>query len=76
VIKTTLGTFNDTLADIEHNDNLVRKGLSDIQTYLDTLSSEIARKFSIFEAKFMIEKHTTLVNNALTILHRNIRCIR
>jgi len=57
---------------MEHNDKLVRKGLSDIQTYLDTLSSETARKLDIFEAKFMIEKHITQVNNALTILQRNI----
>jgi len=71
VIKSTLGALNDTLADMEHNDKLVKKGLSDIQTYLDTLSSETARKLSIFEAKFMIEKHITQVNNALTILHRN-----
>ena len=71
IIKSTLGALNDTLADMEHNDKLVRKGLSDIQTYLDTLSSEIARKLHIFEAKFMIEKHITQVNNALTILQRN-----
>ena len=72
VLKTTLGAFNGTLKDIEHNDKLMRKGLSDIQKYLDTLSSETARKLSIFEARFMIEKHITQVNNALTILQRNI----
>ena len=72
VIKSTLGALNDTLADMEHNDKLVRKGLSNIQTYLDTLSSETACKLDIFEAKFMIEKHITQVKNALTILQRNI----
>jgi hypothetical protein len=72
VIKTTLGAFNDTLAVIENNDKLVRKGLSNIQTYLHTLSSETIHKLSIFKAKFMIEKHITQVNNALTILQRNI----
>jgi len=72
VIKSTLGALNDTLADMEHNDKLVRKGLSDIQTYLDTLSSESARKLDIFEAKLMIENHITQVNNALLILQRNI----
>jgi hypothetical protein len=46
--------------------------MSEIQTYLDRLSSEPARKLDVFEAKFMIEKHITQVNNALTILHRNI----
>jgi hypothetical protein len=68
VIKSTLGALNDTLADIDHNVKLVRKGLSDIHTYLDTLSSETARKIDIFEAKFMIEKHIIQINNALTIL--------
>jgi hypothetical protein len=57
--------------DIEHNDGLVRKGLSDIQTYLDTLSAETARKLDIFGAKFAIEKHITQVNTALTVLQRN-----
>ena len=72
VIKSTLGALlNDTLANMEHTDKLVKKGLFDIQTYLDTLSSETACKLSIFETKFMIEKHITRVNNALTILQRN-----
>jgi hypothetical protein len=47
VIMSTLGALIDTLADIQHNDKLVRKGLSNILTYLDTLSSETARKFYI-----------------------------
>jgi len=72
VINSTLGALNDTLADIEHSDKLVRNGLSDIQTYLDTLSSETVRKLDIFEAKFMIEKHITQVNNVLTLLQRYI----
>jgi hypothetical protein len=71
MIMSTLGALNDTLADILHNDKLVRKGLSDIQTYLDTLSSETARKLDTFEAKFLIQKNITQVNNALTILQRN-----
>jgi len=60
---------------IEHNVKLVRKRLSNIQTYLDTLSSETSCKLDIFEAKFMIEKHITQVNNGITILHRNIRLV-
>jgi hypothetical protein len=72
VLKTTLGALNETLRDVEHNDKLMRKGLSDIQKYLDTLSSETAHKLSIFEAKFTIEKYITQVKNALTILQRNM----
>ena len=72
VIKSTLGALNVTLADVEHNDKLVKQELVDIQTYLDSLSSETAGKLTIFEAKFMIEKHITQVNNALTLLQRNV----
>jgi len=55
VIKSTLGALNITLADVTHNNKLVKQGLVDIQTYLDSLSSETAEKLTIFEAKFMIE---------------------
>jgi hypothetical protein len=72
VIKTMLGTFNDTLSDIERNHKLVQKGLLDIKTYLDTLSAETAHTLSMFEAKFMIEKHITQVTNDLTNLQMNI----
>jgi len=71
IIKSTLGAINDTLADIVHSVKLVRKGLSHIHTYLDTLSSETALKLDIFEAKFMIEEHIKQFNIALTILQRN-----
>ena len=72
VIKSTLGALNVTLTDVEHNDKLVKKGLTEIQTYLDSLSSETAGKLTMFEAKFMIEKHISQVNNALILLQRNI----
>jgi hypothetical protein len=69
---STLGALNDTLADIEYNVKLVRKKLPDIQTYLDTLSIETARKLDILQAKFMKKNHITQVNNVFTTLQRNI----
>jgi hypothetical protein len=72
VIKSTLGALNVTLANVEHNDKLVKQGLVEIQTYLDSLASETAGKLTMFEAKFMIEKHITRVNNALILLQRNV----
>jgi hypothetical protein len=72
VIKSTLGALNVTLADVEHNDKLLKQGLVEIQTYLDSLASETAAKLTLFEAKFMIEKHITRVNNDLILLQGNI----
>ena len=72
VMKSTLGALNVTLADLAHNNKLVRQGLTDIQTYLNSLTSETSRKLTMFEAKFMIEKHITQVTNALTLLQGNV----
>jgi hypothetical protein len=48
VIKSTLGTLNLTLADVAHNDKLVRQGLVEIQTCLDSLSSETSGKWETY----------------------------
>jgi hypothetical protein len=72
VMRSTLGALNDTLADMQINGKLVKQGLDDIQTYLDSFSSETARKFSIFETKLVVENHISRVNSALTLLHRNM----
>jgi hypothetical protein len=72
VMKSTLGALNVTLGYMAHNDKLVRQWLTDIQAYLNSLASETSRKLTMFEAKFMIEKHVTQVTNALTPLQRNV----
>ena len=55
-----------------HNDKLAKQGLVERHAYLDSLSTETAKRFTLLEAKFMIEKHITLANNALTLLQRNV----
>jgi len=50
----------------------MRIGLTDIQNYLGRLALVTTRELSIFEAKFMTEKHITQVNNALNTLQRNM----
>ena len=72
VIMATLGALNITFTDMAHNDKLVKQGLVEIQAYLDSLSTETAKRFILMEAKIMTEKHITLVNNALTLLQRNV----
>jgi hypothetical protein len=72
LIKSTLGALNDTLPDVQDDGKMVRKGLPDIQTYMNPVSSETARKLDIFLARLMRDKHITQVNNAFTIFQRNI----
>ena len=70
VLKTTLGALNETLRDVEHYDRLMRKGVLDIQRYLDTVTLETTSKRRMKQN--LIEKHITQVNNAHTILQRNM----
>ena len=70
VIMSTLCALNKT-ADVQHNDKVVRKGLSDILTYLDTLSSQTARKLDICRPS-LLYRNTLL---KLTMLLRSSRGI-
>ncbi len=72
IIKTTSGALNIPLMDITHNDKVVKQRLVEIQVYLDSLSTETTKRFTLMEVKFMIQKYITLVNNALALLQRNV----
>jgi hypothetical protein len=41
VVKPILEAVNDTLLNMEYNDNLIRKGSADIKRYLDSLTLEV-----------------------------------
>jgi hypothetical protein len=37
VVKSTLGTINETLSDMEYNESVVRTGLRQMKTYTDSV---------------------------------------
>jgi hypothetical protein len=47
VIKASLGTFNEMISDMEYNDNLVKKGLTNLQTYMEKFTSETKVKLDL-----------------------------
>ena len=72
VVKTLLGAVNNTLADVAYNENLLRKGISKISKYTDTLRSETNEKINLVSMKIEVEGYILRANNALNVLQRNL----
>jgi len=44
VVRSSLGTVNNTLADVEYNENLLKEGVSRVTKCMNTLRSEANEK--------------------------------
>jgi hypothetical protein len=67
-----LGAVNNTLADVEYNENLLKEGVSKVTEYKNTLKLETKEKMNLFSAKIEIEGHIVGVNSAMSTLQRNL----
>jgi len=72
VVKSSLGAVNNTLADVEYNENLLKEGMSKVTKYMDTLRSETNERMNLFSAKIEVEGHILRVSNAINALQRNL----
>jgi hypothetical protein len=75
VVSSSLGAVNNTLADGEYNENLLREGISRVIKYMNTLRSETNEKINLFSATIEIEGHILRVNNAMNTLQRNLNFV-
>jgi hypothetical protein len=50
VVRLSLAV-NNTLADVEYNENLLREGVSKVTEYMNTLKLETNEKNNLFSAK-------------------------
>jgi len=72
VVKSSLGAVNNTLTDVEYNENLLMEGISRVIKYMDTLKSETNEKINLFSKIIEVEGHMLRVNNAINVLQRNM----
>jgi len=72
VVRSSLGAVNNTLADVEYNENLLKEGVSNVTVYMNTLKLETNEKMNLFSAKIEIEGQIVRVNNAMSTLQRNL----
>jgi hypothetical protein len=66
VVKSTLGTFNETLTDVEYNERKMTEGLSQLQTYGKTFGSQTENATYVLSLKITIEDQ---IANALDASH-------
>ena len=72
VVKSSLGAVNNTLTDVECNENLLKEGKSRVTKYMDTIRSVTNEKMNLFSMKIEVEGHLLRVNNAINVLERNL----
>ena len=71
-MKSSLGAVNNTLTDVEYNKNLLKEGISKVTQYMNSLKLETNEKMILISAKMEVEGHVLRVNNALTLLQRDL----
>ena len=72
VVRSSLGSVNITLTDVEYNENLLKEGINRITKYMNNLKAETNEKMSLFSAKIEVEGHILRVSNAMQTLQRNL----
>jgi hypothetical protein len=75
IIKASLGTFNETIFDMEYNNGLIQKGLTELKTYMEKFVGETEAKLDLISLKVNVESHIARVNNTLTAVERNLDLI-
>jgi hypothetical protein len=72
VVKSSLGAVNNTLSDVEYNEELLKQGMSKVTKYIETLKSEEEAKINLVSAKVEVEGHILRVNGAVSTLQRKL----
>ena len=57
IVRSTLCTFNETLTDIEYNENKMREGLNHLKRYVATFGSQLDNTTYLLSLKIAIESH-------------------
>jgi hypothetical protein len=71
VVRSSLGAINNTLTDVENNENLLKERMNKVTEYMNILKSETTEKMNLFNVKIETEGHILRINNELSILQRN-----
>ncbi|XP_023715320.1 uncharacterized protein LOC111868676 [Cryptotermes secundus] len=72
IVKAPLGTFNETISDMEYNNDLIKRGLTELKTYMEKFIGETEARLALISIKINIESHIAQVNSALNAMQRNL----
>jgi hypothetical protein len=72
VVKSSLRSVNNTLTDIEYNQEEVKKGLQEINDYIKSTTGETREKINMVAAEILVESHIARAGEAIATLQRNL----
>jgi hypothetical protein len=72
IVKASLGTFNETISDLEYNTQVTQKGLIRLKSYMEQFVGNTESRLNSLDTKITAEGHIAQVNNALSAMQRNI----
>jgi hypothetical protein len=72
ITKAALGTFNETISDMEYNNDLIQKGLNELKAYMERYIKNTEAKLDQISIKINVEGHIARINNALISAQRNL----
>jgi hypothetical protein len=61
-VRSSLGAVNNTLADVEYNENLLKEGINKVTKYMEMLGKETNEKVNIISMKIEVEEHILQCN--------------
>jgi hypothetical protein len=70
VVKSSLGSVNNTLTNIEYNQERMKKGLQEVNEYIKTTRGEIQEKLNMVVAQIAVGSHLARAGEALVTLQR------
>jgi hypothetical protein len=75
IVKASLGTFNETVSDLEYNSQVTKNGLIKLKSYMERIVTNTESRLNLLDLKITAEGHIAQVNSALSAMQRNIDLI-
>ena len=72
IVRATLGTINDTVADMTYNSKLVSEGLIKLKDAVNEIKKDQASNFQYWNEKMTMEGHIVRIGDAIMYIHRNL----
>jgi hypothetical protein len=70
-----LGTVNNTISDMEYNNQVIKEGLNKVKGYIEKFSTDTENQLNLLDVKIKVEGHIAHINHAMEAIHRNLNLI-
>jgi predicted nuclease with TOPRIM domain len=72
VVQATLGTVNETLSDIVHNEDRLREWLKRLKQYVNIMVAQYGNATNSLSVKLVVEEHIARALDAISAVQRNL----